>query len=385
MDSYMHVFQIDYSNRLSKKHLIEAGGKADLSHDANLNENLYGTSAADAVIDESQSVDVSQFRDIYALYGSYTGTFSSFNVKAGLRYEHTRMGLKYKTQGRPDFTTRLNDVVPNLSFSYNFTTASNLRMAYQLRISRPGIFILNPYVNTFSPGEISYGNPDLKSMKNHNISLSYGNYDHKLSGSIKATYMYMDNDISSIVFVKDNQLNRTYANIGINQSLTFNIDANWNISRDLRVILYLNAEYSHISADSELLKQKAVGWYFYVGPQVNYTFPFKMRLSAYGGYSSPWISIQTKGASSYNYGLSLSRSFLKEDALTLALSASNILPAIRKYSYTVEGESVRTTTTNHTSQWYVGFSISYRFGGLKAGVKSTAASVSSEGAAGASR
>ena len=37
---------------------------------------------------------------------------------------------------------------------------------YQMRISRPGLWSLNPYRNE-SIGTVSYGNPDLKSEVSH--------------------------------------------------------------------------------------------------------------------------------------------------------------------------------------------------------------------------
>lgn len=374
-----HVLQIDYSNQLDKHNLLEAGAKINLNPSDSDKRPYFGSDYADAVVNENMRVDMRQFKDIYALYSSWSGSFDKWNVKAGVRYEHTRMGLKYRIGDYPDFTTRLDDVVPNAALSYNFTQASNLRMAYQMRISRPGLWSLNPYVNVLTPGQISYGNPDLESQKSHNVSLSYSNYEGKFSGSAKINYRYVANMVTDIIFMKDNILNSTYANVGKSHSFGAEINGDWNITSKLRWSLYFSTDYSYMRADSEMLKASNHGWQFYANSNINYTMPGKVRLSAYGGFYTPWLDLQSKGSENgYYYGLGASRSFLKDDALTLQLSLNNILPTHRSSGYTQSDESARITSHSRYSQWNVGFNISFRFGGLKANVKRTAANIEKE-------
>lgn len=379
---YSHVAQLDYSNRFNSHHLLEAGAKMSLSHDRRDTYSADGADSGSAVIDEAGRVNVAQFRDIYAVYASYTGNYGNWNVKGGLRYEYTRMGLRYRVGDYPDFTTRLNDLVPNAAISYKLAGSTSLRLAYQMRIWRPGLQTLNPYVNTTSPGEISYGNPDLKSQKSHNVSIAYSNYEGQVSGSVKLSYRYMSNSITDIIFMKDNVMNTTYGNIGLRHQGSIDINGDWSVTNNLRLSLYLNTDYSYNKADSELLRAKKCGWTFYGNANVNYTLPCKVRLSAYGGYSSPYIDLNYKGTDYYFYGVSASRSFLKEDALTLSLRLSNILPASRTGSYSQTGESVRNHSSWTYKQWNVGFSISWKFGGLKAEVKSTSTSVEKDSTAG---
>lgn len=374
-----HVFQIDYSNKIDRHNLFEAGGKLNLNPSDSDERPYFGTDPSDMVMAEELRVDMRQFKDIYALYASWTGTFDKWNTKAGLRYEHTRMGLRYRIGDYPDFTTRLDDVVPNAALSYNFTGASSMRLAYQMRISRPGLWSLNPYVNVLTPGQISYGNPDLKSQRSHNISLAYSNYEGKFSGSAKVAYRYVNNMVTDIIFMKDEVMNSTYANVGKSHSFDIDLSGDWNITDKLRWSLYLSTSYSYQSADSERLKAQNHGWQCYANTNVNYTMPGKVRLSAYGGFYTPWIDLQSKGSTNgYYYGLGVSRSFLKDDALTLQLSLNTILPEYRTNGYTQTDESVRVTSRSRYSQWNVGFNISFKIGGLTASVKKTAANIEKE-------
>lgn len=375
-----HILQIDYSNRFNKRHLLEAGVKMNFNPSNADSRPYFGTSSEDAVMNESLHVKMSQFKDIYAVYGSWSGTFGKWNMKAGVRYEHTRMGLKYKIGEYPDFTTHLNDVVPNAAVSYNITSGSSLRAAYQLRIARPGLGRLNPYVNVLNPGQISYGDPNLKSEKGHNVSLSYSNYDsNKFTGGARLNYRYVSNLINDIIFMKDNILNSTYANIGKGHLVSLDLNYDWNIIPDLRWSVYASTSYSYLKADSEMLKAANSGWQFYGNTNINYKLPCKVRISAYGGFYTPWIDLQGNGTQNgYYYGIGASRAFLKDDALNISINAGNFLPAFRTNGYTQADETVRFSSHSRYRQWNVGLNISFKFGGLKSEVKKTAANIEKE-------
>ncbi len=378
---FSHIAQIDYSNRFNPHHLLEAGAKMNLNNDNADQKSVYGQSADDAVEEDSQRVKINQLKDIYAAYASYSGSFGKLGVKAGLRYEYTRMGGKYKIGDYPDFISHLNDLVPNAAVSFNISSASSFRLAYQMRISRPFVAYLNPFVVYVTPGVINYGNPNLKSAKSHNFVLSYSNYESVFTGQISLNYKYVNDNIENIVFSEDGVLNNTYANIGLSHQATLNLNGNWNPTNNLQLSTYLSTTYSYMKADSELLKQKNCGWQFYGNFNVNYTLPYKIRASAYAGMWTPWITLQAKGDQiNYYYGLGLSKSWLKEDALTLQLFASNIFTPRFSYRSTTNSSTFNYTNERTSVQWTAGLNLTFRFGALKAGVKRTATTIEKEAA-----
>lgn len=379
-DSDSHIFQIDYTNPFNDKHRLEAGAKANFRNSDSDRAPWYGDSKEGLELDESDHVDMRQFDDIAAMYASYTGTYSSWNVRAGLRYEYTRRGIRYRQapEGYKDFTNRFNDWVPNASVSYSFGTAQNIRAAYQMRISRPGIGVLNPYRNTMTPGEVYYGNPDLKSEKNHNISLSYSNYANRLTGMVKTTYYFSRNSVTDIIFTSADMpgvIQSTYANVGRYNNVSFELNLNWQPVNALNLSLWLNERYLNLKADSELLSAAKAGWNTQLNASADYTFPFKLRISAYGGYGSPWIDIQSKGSSWYYYSIGLGRSFLKDDRLTVNASLNNLFPTHRNYTWEQTSESAYTRSSSRYRQWSFGISVSWRLGGLNADVKRTASRI----------
>lgn len=380
-----HSLQIDYANPLTEKHLIEAGFKGTWMRNHSDTKPWYGSTPDDMTLRESDRVKVKQFQDILATYISYSGTYGKWNAKAGLRYEYTRMGLDYYIGDYPDFKTILNDLVPNVAVSYRLGDAQNLRLAYQMRISRPGIGSLNPYRNTMAINQVSYGNPDLESEKSNNISLTYSNYGGKIGGSFGISYFREDNSISDYQFFEDNILHTTYANIGHSQRTNANLNLQWSIIPMLNLGVYLSGSYADLKADSPELKAANSDWSGNYNVNIDYTLPFRLRLSGYGGGGSGWVDLQSKGSGYSYYGLSMSRSFLKEDKLTLTLSSTNFLTPYRTSSWTQTSETSKMISTSRNRTWYVGGNITFRFGSLRADVKRTQAELdmmegSSEGA-----
>lgn len=375
--SNSHIFQVDYANPFSPKHLLEVGMKGNLNRTDVSSAPYYGMTREGLEMDESAHVDFDQFNDILAAYGSYTGKYDKWNVRAGLRYEHTRRGIKYHIvpDGYSDFTNYLNDWVPNASVSYRFGSSQNIRAAYQLRISRPGIYALNPYRNTLTPGQVSYGNPDLESEKSHNISLTYSNYEGKLNGSFKINYFYTDNAVSDIIFAKDGLVNTTYANQGTSNEINMQVNLNWSPINNLNFGLWLYEEWSHQEVNSELFSAKRVYWRTTFNFNVDYTAPFKLRTSFYSGYGSPWKDLQSEGTSWYYYGLGFSRSFLKNDALTISLSGQNFIPAKRTSNWSQISDTARIFSSSKYNQWHISFGVSWRLGSLKSDVKKTNANI----------
>lgn len=114
----------------------------------------------------------------------------------------------------------------------------------------------------------------------------------------------------------------TYDNIGKNRNTGLSLYLNWNASPKTRI--YVNGRGSYTDMKSEAQGLHNYGWNgsFYGG--IQHTLPLKLRLSLNGGGSTPYISLQGKGSGYQYYGLSLNRSFLKEDRLSVNLYCNNI-------------------------------------------------------------
>ncbi len=373
-----HTLQLDYSNSLDSHNTLEAGAKYMRMRSDAKSSPLYGTSEEDMKIREDEVVDMAQFRNVAALYVSHKGSYGKWSTRVGLRYENTELGLKYFSTGYEDFTSHLNDWVPDVSVTYRLTGIQNFRLAYQMRIRRPSIYELNPYVNTMTIGQQTYGNPDLDSEHNNNVSLTYSNYGGKVGGSIRARYSVTANQIAQYSFSDGSLVNYTYANIGNYQSFGLSGDIQIGVVNNLNISLSGSLSYDKYKADTELLRRKRHGWDWFYNANVDYRLPFGLSLSAYGGQGNGYFDLESSGSGWYYYGMSASKGFLKNETLRLTIYGQNFLNPHRVSTYSSAGDNTSSFQNYRMSQWYAGISISWRFGSLSDDVKRTNSRLESE-------
>lgn len=170
-----HTFQADYTTPIGKLHTLEAGAKYILRNNSSEDDRFDADDTGKYEYNKDQSSHYKHLNDIIAAYLGYGLKVKRLSGRLGLRYEHTIQDVKYLVGRGEDFTKNFDDVVPSASIGYKLTDMSNLRLGYNMRIYRPGIWSLNPYLNDTDPSYISQGNPELDSEKSHAFNLSYSN------------------------------------------------------------------------------------------------------------------------------------------------------------------------------------------------------------------
>ena len=372
-----HTLQFDYINPFgSDRFLLESGAKAVWRRNDADSYELQGKDEASAVESPADRSDLTQIQDIYASYASFTGKFNSLSIIAGLRYEHTRMGIDFHAGDNPDFINHLNDLVPNAAISYMFSPASNLRFAYQMRISRPTLNQINPFRQSYIPNYVESGNPDLSSERANKISLTYSNFGRVFGGNIGVEYSTIDNAIAHKYFMEGNTFYDTYANIGHERSLAFFGFLNWTIVPRMQFSVNARLTRQMFSSPEENLSN--AGWNLNYGANWNYSLSSGFKFNVYGGQNTRGYHLDGYNSGWHYYGFGISKSFLKDDALTLTINANNFLQKRNIYKYVTELKGFYSSTENKNENWNVGVSLSWRFGSLKSDVKKTAVSISND-------
>lgn len=329
-----HTFQADYTTPIGKIHTLEAGAKyilRDNSSEDDRYERQIGTTG-DYVLDEEHSSHYKHQNDILAAYMGYGLRVKKISGRLGVRYEHTKQEVKYLLGRGDDFNKNFDDVVPSASIGYKLTDMSNLRFGYNMRIYRPGIWYLNPYLNDSNPTNISQGNSHLDSEKSHSFNLSYSNFTQKFNINLSARYSFTNNSIEQVTEqVKDTEIEglqnptgkevlySTYQNIGKSRNASLSGYVNWNATSNTRIYANLYGNYTYMEGANGL---KNDGWnlFAYGGAQQSLPHDWRISLNIYG--QTPWIMLQGKGSSFFDYGLSVNKSFLNK-RLTLSAFASN--------------------------------------------------------------
>ena len=161
---------------------------------------------------------------ILGLYGGYVFKLKKLSSKAGVRLESTWNDCVFTNKEESKFDNNLFNVVPYVNFAYQLKPSQTIKLGYTQRLSRPGIWYLNPYVNDTDPFNINYSNPNLKSEISHVISTSYSMFKPKFNLNIGLSEFILNNGIESISKIdKDGVRYTTYENIGHRNTLNLNI------------------------------------------------------------------------------------------------------------------------------------------------------------------
>ena len=374
-----HIFQLDYTNPINKNHSIDFGGKYILRD--NKSESDYykrSVEASDYYLDERPESHYQQTHNILAAYADYMVKTKKLSAKAGVRYEHTFSEIKYDKMPDKNFDAGFDDIVPSFRLGYQLAPSKMLSLSYQMRIARPNINLLNPFRNTSNPTSISYGNPDLDPARSHRIGLTINSFAAKFSTNVSLNYRLVNNSIQDYTFMQDGIQHRTYANIGRSELTSLSVWLNWNPGRKTRISINAGGSYMDYQSKSDQLDAKNSGFSGNLNLSFQQNLPWDLRFSANYGGSSPNITLQGKGSSYSYYGFGLSRSFLKNKRLNVAINTSNIFNKYR----TSESETITSTFRNLSKSKYqqssYGINVSWRFGELKASVKKTAKTISGD-------
>jgi len=384
-----HTFQADYTTPINKIHTLEAGAKyilRDNSSEDDRYQREVGTTGA-YELDKEHSSHYKHQNDILAAYLGYGVRVKKISGRLGVRYEHTIQNVKYLLGRGDDFKKNFDDVVPSASIGYKLTDMSNLRFGYNMRIYRPGIWYLNPYLDDSNPTNISQGNSHLESEKSHSFNLSYSNFTQKFNINISARYSFTNNSIERVTTqMADTEipglqnptgkevLYSTYQNIGKSKNASVSGYVNWNATSNTRIYANLYGNYTYMEGANGL---KNDGWnlFAYGGAQQSLPHDWRISLNIYG--QTPWIMLQGKGSSFFDYGLSVNKSFLNK-RLTLSAFASNFFKKYQHPTSSIEGFGFIQDSWNKYTRQRFGVSVSYRIGELKASVKKAARTISND-------
>ena len=355
-----HTFQIDYTMPIATGQTLSFGTKLQL-RDATSDAKYYKK----GVYDPTSSMDYEYKNSILAGYGEYAGNFGKIGAKAGLRYEQTWQNVEYHLGNGDDFKKSYGSLVPSASLQYTIGQGSNLGLTYNMRISRPGITYLNPYVDKTNPTTRTYGNTDLDVEKNHNLALVYNMFTPKLMLNLNLHHNFTDNAIEQYSFYDaQNLLNTTYGNIVRRHQTGLNGYVNWLAAKNTR--FFLNGALNYTDLRSNTLSQSNSGWSANAMIGLQQTLPADFKLSVYAMTSTKNYTLQGWSGGFNLITANISKSLLKDK---LNLSLMGMMGLNKGGNINIESHSQGKDFTSHTLTkvplYGFTFTVSYTFGNSK--------------------
>jgi outer membrane receptor protein involved in Fe transport len=351
-----HTVQADFTTPLGTAFTLSTGAKYINRHNSSSQADFLGGSSI-----ATSTLDYDYYNNIGAAYTELSGTFGSFGIKSGVRYEHTWQTYSSSAQDNL-FSVNYGSLVPTASIQWNPTATQNIGLSYNMRISRPGISYLNPYVDKSDPTALTYGNTDLDVERGHNLSLVYSVYTPTVMVNATLRHSYTGNGISQYSFYDaDNLLNTTYGNIVTSRSTGLNAYVMLNPTNKTRIMLNGGVTYSDLS--SAQLNQQNSGWAYNLMLGGQQTLPLDLRLSANVIMMGSQVTLQgrTTGMSMAMAGLT--KTFLDD---RLSISVNGMLPLAKGFEMTMtshtEGKGFISDMSTVIPMRQITFQVSWTFG-----------------------
>ena len=332
-----HTWQLDYQLPLWSHHLLEVGGKYIMRLNKSHNRMNYN-SAAELDTDTRFKHDM----HVGAAYASWRYQVGDVTLRGGLRYEYSHFRASYPNgDGEP--------------------------------------FGRNPAVRRYTT-TIEYGNPHLSSARNNMLSINFQHTGNRLTFNIKPTLTITNNLIGTYRTVQDCIVHLTNSNDCHYLMAGVGGFVQWMMTS--KTTFYMNGElcYKRYRNPSQDLTNSGWGGNLYA--QLTQQLPWQLRATA----TCMWYGIGHDLHHVYGYStipdptimLGLSRSFLKDNRLTVKLTANSIL---HKYEvskgYITQGDYVN-HGVGHFNQRNVQLSVSYAFGSSNTRVKQTSTTVEND-------
>lgn len=356
-----HTLQVDYITPLSKTQQLNTGVKY-INRRSTSDSRFYDIVGSVEQYDPAKSVNYKNLQSVLAEYAEYKVTLKNVSAKAGLRYEHTWESVDFVLGAGSNFKKNYGNLVPSASVTYNLSPTKNIGVNYGMRITRPGITYLNPYVDRSNPTIIIYGNSDLEVEKTHNINLVYNTFSRKFMANFTLGTIFANNKIEEYSFMQSGILNRTYGNIVQSKSFNFNTFMNYSLSKNTRIMLNLNLEYADLK--SAQLNQHNSGWMAtaYLGLQQTLPWDLKWNVNLTG--STTRYTLQGYQTGNNMLISTLSKS-LFNDKLSLSLLYLAPLTGKLKIDQYSKGHDFETTTRIRIPLQNLMFTVSWNFGNTK--------------------
>ena len=208
--------------------------------------------------DESTKADSLSQYSIYknfdhAITLGFRKVTDAYNFSAGIDLLPQRSLLDYKYMGKefPTVTRNVFNFAPNVDFRYNFDKQTNLRLSYRGRTSQPSMTNLLDITDDSNPLNITKGNPGLKPSFSHGFNANYNSFkmEHQRGifawGGVNMT----QNSISNRTSYNEATGVRTTRPESINGNWNANLGGGFNMSLDknnyFTVNNFTSLNYSH--------------------------------------------------------------------------------------------------------------------------------------------
>jgi outer membrane receptor protein involved in Fe transport len=289
-----YTFQFDFIQPVSKGRKIELGAKAIIRRANSNYQSLVKYNALDMY--QLNQLNTDQFlynQNVFSAYTAYNFMLRKFTFQAGLRAEITDLYCDFRNSALM-VSQKYTNLLPNLLVSTKFTNGQIFSFTYSMRLARPYIWHLNPFLNNTDSLLVNQGNPRLKPQKFHALSVQYRFTTGNTFVSVSLSNNFSNDRIVQFSIFDDitGVTTSSLANIGRNSQTSLSINVNGKLNSKWTVNANGRVAYDLIENRTGGSTQKNNGFSGNGFVTSGFNFTSKFAASANFGFSRNAPSIQ---------------------------------------------------------------------------------------------
>lgn len=341
-----YTVQVDFIEPINKTLKIETGVKTIFrTAYSDFESQVKFNKTAPYLNDPANSNKFSYNQNVYGGYATLNKTMKATTARIGLRVEHTRVDGDF-TSTNTTVRQVYTNFIPNVLLSRQFSKTINSNLTYTLRLGRPSISALNPFVNNSDSLNRSYGNPDLGPQYMHSAAWQIRFFKGNKFISIQTGYNFANNlIIQNPTFDPSTGITSiTGANAGQIREFTLGFVSNLPVGPKWNFALNTTGRFA------KLRNKLQSSWTNTVAGNVNGNITYKasklFTITSNGGYMVPLRTPNATFPDNYFYGFNFIHKMFKEK-LTVTASAMNFLRKERELIFRTENENFITENRNN--------------------------------------
>ncbi|MDX5437244.1 MAG: TonB-dependent receptor [Pontibacter sp.] len=319
--------QADYTHPINKTQTLEVGTKAIWRYAESDYRFLVASPASSPFVLLPERTDMFTYdQDVLSSYAIYGLKLEKYNLKMGLRYEHTQVDGDFISNGTT-VEQEYNNLFPNLSVSRNLKQNQTIKFNYSRRIQRPQLSLLNPYENVSNPKNVVRGNPKLEAELTDSYELGFGTFS-KSGATINASlYLRQTNNAIqsySTPYTGSNpdsvgRVTTSFDNIGQQSFYGLSLSGSTKFWEKGRVSSNVNLFYASIQGGGQ--QQSNTGLVYNTNLNVSYNFNKGFSAQMAGDYNSSQVTLQGKTLAYGTYNFAVRKEVLnKKGNVTLGVN-----------------------------------------------------------------
>lgn len=362
-----YTAQADLVEPLNKTTRIETGVKSILRRAFSDFESQIKFNRADAFgIDPANSDRFNYDQNVYSAYVSVNKVTKVVTARLGLRLEHTTVDGDFSSTNTKVKQTYTN-LLPNVLLTRPFSKTINSQLTYIMRLGRPSIQGLNPFVNNSDSLNISFGNPNLGPQYIHNLAWQVRFFKGPKFISFQAGFNFSNN-----LIIQNPSFNPstgvtsvTGANAGQMRDFSLGFVSNLPVGKKWNFAVNATGRLARIRNSLQTSWDNATAGN--VNANITYKATPLFTITSNSGYSVPVRMPNMTFPDNYFYSLNFGYKVFKQK-MTITASVTNFFEKERTMRFFTETPNFITRNTNTVPFRNVGLAMIYNFGRLKENV-----------------